>query len=59
MILVGYIFRTSDGLPLCATTDFPDAPNLRASQGQIKTLSRQLTNFPDRCSMKMMNYNAQ
>ncbi len=56
MILYVGVYRVSDGLPLVATTDIGQSPKLNDCQKYIKTISKRLMKFPDRCLLRLEGF---
>ncbi|XP_029567368.1 vesicle-trafficking protein SEC22a isoform X2 [Salmo trutta] len=57
MVLFALVMRSTDGLPLSATTDYEQDEGLQETKKQIKTLSEKLSTFPSRCSLKTGKFN--
>ncbi|KAJ8407133.1 hypothetical protein AAFF_G00288090 [Aldrovandia affinis] len=46
-----------DGLPLSASTDYEQDRGLQETKKHLKSLSKKLSQFPDRCTLKSGHYN--
>uniref|UniRef100_A0A4W5NGJ3 SEC22 homolog A, vesicle trafficking protein n=1 Tax=Hucho hucho TaxID=62062 RepID=A0A4W5NGJ3_9TELE len=57
MVLFALVLRSTDGLPLSATTDYEQDEGLQETKKQIKTLSEKLICFPSRCTLKTGKFN--
>lgn len=57
MVLFASVVRVRDGLPLSASTDHEQDKGLQETKKQLKGLSKKLSQFPDRCSLKSGVYN--
>lgn len=57
MVVFASVVRVRDGLPLSASTDYEQGSELQETKRHIKTLSKKLGQFPDRCSLKSGPYN--
>lgn len=57
MVVFASVVRVKDGLPLSASTDYEQDAELQETKRHIKTLSKKLSQFPDRCSLKSGPYN--
>lgn len=57
MVVFASVVRVRDGLPLSASTDYEQDAELQETKRHIKTLSKKLNQFPDRCSLKSGPYN--
>ena len=56
MILYTAIYRVNDGLPLVGTTDITQSPQINDCQKYIKTISKRLTKFEDRCVLHLEGF---
>lgn len=56
-VVFASVVRVGDGLPLSASTDYEQDAELQETKRNIKTLSKKLSQFPDRCSLKSGPYN--
>lgn len=56
-VLFASVVRVGDGLPLSASTDCEPDKELQESKRHIKGLSKKLSQFPDRCTLKSGPYN--
>lgn len=56
-VVFASVVRVRDGLPLSASTDYDQDAELQETKRHIKTLSKKLSQFPDRCSLKSGPYN--
>ncbi|XP_069047307.1 vesicle-trafficking protein SEC22c isoform X2 [Lepisosteus oculatus] len=52
LILFAFVVRVRDGLPLSASTDFEHNRELHERKQQLKTISKALTLFPERGTVK-------
>ncbi|XP_066573185.1 vesicle-trafficking protein SEC22c [Amia ocellicauda] len=52
LILFAFVVRVRDGLPLSASTDFEHNKELQERKQQLKTISKALTLFPERGTVK-------
>lgn len=52
LILFAFVVRVRDGLPLSASTDFEHNRELQERKQQLRTISKALSRFPDRGSVK-------
>lgn len=57
MVLFASVVRVVDGLPLSASTDYEQDKGLQETKKQVKALSKKLSQFPDRCTLKAGQYN--
>lgn len=57
MVLFASVVRVTDGLPLSASTDYEQDKGLQETKKHLKGLSKKLSQFPDRCSLKTGQYN--
>lgn len=57
MVLFASVVRVRDGLPLSASTDYEQDKGLQETKKHLKGLSKKLSQFPDRCSLKTGQYN--
>lgn len=57
MVVFASVVRVRDGLPLSASTDYEQDADLQETKRHLKTLSKKLGQFPDRCSLKSGPYN--
>ncbi|KAJ8255432.1 hypothetical protein GJAV_G00204810 [Gymnothorax javanicus] len=57
MVLFASVVRLRDGLPLSASTDYEQDRGLQETKKQLKSLSKKLSQFPDRCALKSGRYN--
>ncbi|XP_053420408.1 vesicle-trafficking protein SEC22a isoform X2 [Nycticebus coucang] len=57
MILSASVIRVRDGLPLSASTDYEQSSGMQECRKYFKMLSRKLSEFPDRCTLKTGRYN--
>lgn len=57
MVLFASVVRVRDGLPLSASTDYEQDKGLQETKKHLKSLSKKLSQFPDRCSLKTGQYN--
>ena len=51
MILYALIIRASDGMPLTASVEADNQPQVRDSKRLLKLLGKKVKQFPDRCSL--------
>ncbi|GAB6030602.1 Vesicle-trafficking protein S22a [Chamberlinius hualienensis] len=51
MILYSLIARSSDGMPLTASVDTDDKPDVQLSKKYLKLLAKKSKSFPERCSV--------
>ncbi|XP_068602392.1 vesicle-trafficking protein SEC22a [Brachionichthys hirsutus] len=56
-VLFASVVRVGDGLPLSASTDYEQDKELQETKRRIKGLSKKLSQFPDRCTLKIGPYN--
>ncbi|XP_072300184.1 vesicle-trafficking protein SEC22a [Eucyclogobius newberryi] len=56
-VVFASVVRVKDGLPLSASTDYEQDPELQETKRHLKTLSKKLSQLPDRCSLKSGSYN--
>ncbi|XP_023682723.1 vesicle-trafficking protein SEC22a [Paramormyrops kingsleyae] len=52
MVLFASVVRVRDGLPLSASTDYEQDRGLQETKRHLKSLSKKLSQFPDRCTLK-------
>ncbi|KAL4618074.1 vesicle-trafficking protein SEC22a [Arapaima gigas] len=52
MVLFASVVRVRDGLPLSASTDYEQDRELQETKRYLKGLSKKLSQFPDRCTLK-------
>ncbi|XP_070771170.1 vesicle-trafficking protein SEC22a [Enoplosus armatus] len=57
MVLFASVVRVGDGLPLSASTDYEQDKELQETKRHLKGLSKKLSQFPDRCTLKTGPYN--
>ncbi|XP_052003854.1 vesicle-trafficking protein SEC22a-like isoform X2 [Xyrauchen texanus] len=57
MVLFASVVRVRDGLPLSASTDHEQDKGLQETKKHLKGLSKKLSLFPDRCSLRSSLYN--
>lgn len=57
MVLFASVVRVGDGLPLSASTDYEQDKGLQETKRHLKGLSKKLSQFPDRCTLKTGQYN--
>ncbi|MBN3279867.1 SC22A protein, partial [Polyodon spathula] len=57
MVLFASVVRVTDGLPLSASTDYEQDRGVQESKKYLKTLSKKLSQLPDRCTLKTGQYN--
>ncbi|CAL8267540.1 unnamed protein product [Lota lota] len=57
MVLFASVVRVGDGLPLSASTDYEQDKELQETKKHLKGLSKKLGQFPDRCTVKIGQYN--
>ncbi|KAM6986307.1 vesicle-trafficking protein SEC22a isoform 1-T2 [Aplochiton taeniatus] len=57
MVLFASVVRVGDGLPLSASTDYEQDRELLETKKHLKGLSKKLSQFPDRCTLKTGQYN--
>ncbi|KAF3843608.1 hypothetical protein F7725_002457 [Dissostichus mawsoni] len=57
MVLFASVVRVGDGLPLSASTDYEQDKELQETKKNIKGLSKKLSQFPDRCTLKTGPFN--
>uniref|UniRef100_W5M3H4 SEC22 homolog A, vesicle trafficking protein n=1 Tax=Lepisosteus oculatus TaxID=7918 RepID=W5M3H4_LEPOC len=57
MVLFASVVRVRDGLPLSASTDYEQDKGVQESKKYLKSLSKKLSQFPDRCTLKTGQYN--
>ncbi|XP_051567096.1 vesicle-trafficking protein SEC22a isoform X2 [Myxocyprinus asiaticus] len=57
MVLFSSVVRVRDGLPLSASTDHEQDKGLQETKKHLKGLSKKLSQFPDRCSLRSGLYN--
>ncbi|XP_056119145.1 vesicle-trafficking protein SEC22a isoform X2 [Rhinichthys klamathensis goyatoka] len=57
MVLFASVVRVRDGLPLSASTDYEQDKGLQETKKHLKSLSKKLSQFPDRCSLRSGIYN--
>ncbi|KAG7463892.1 hypothetical protein MATL_G00181490 [Megalops atlanticus] len=57
MVLFASVVRVRDGLPLSASTDYEQDRGLQETKKHLKGLSKKLSQFPDRCTLKSGHYN--
>lgn len=57
MVLFASVVRVEDGLPLSASTDYEQDKELLETKRHLKGLSKKLSQFPDRCTLKSGSYN--
>ncbi|KAG5851627.1 vesicle-trafficking protein SEC22a isoform X1 [Anguilla anguilla] len=56
MVLFASVVRVRDGLPLSASTDYEQDRGLQEAKKHLKGLSKKLSLFPDRCTLKSGRY---
>lgn len=56
-VLFASVVRVGDGLPLSASTDYEQDKELQETKKHLKGLSKKLGQFPDRCTVKIGQYN--
>ncbi|CAL8324662.1 unnamed protein product [Boreogadus saida] len=57
MILFAFVVRLRDGLPLSASTDFAHNPELQERKQQLRKMSKALSRFPERGTVKGQDLN--
>ena len=57
MVVFASVVRVGDGLPLSASTDYEQDKELQETKRHLKGLSKKLSQFPDRCTLKSGPYN--
>lgn len=57
MVLFASVVRVRDGLPLSASTDYEQDKGFQETQKHLKGLSKKLSQFPDRSSLRSGLYN--
>ncbi|RXN31364.1 vesicle-trafficking SEC22a [Labeo rohita] len=57
MVLFASVVRVRDGLPLSASTDYEQDKGFQETKKHLKGLSKKLSQFPDRCSLRSGLYN--
>ncbi len=57
MVLFASVVRVGDGLPLSASTDYEQDKELQETKKHLKGLSKKLSQFPDRCTLRTGPYN--
>uniref|UniRef100_A0A3B4UED8 SEC22 homolog A, vesicle trafficking protein n=1 Tax=Seriola dumerili TaxID=41447 RepID=A0A3B4UED8_SERDU len=57
MVVFASVVRVGDGLPLSASTDYEQDKELQETKRHLKGLSKKLSQFPDRCTLKTGPYN--
>ncbi|CAG04244.1 unnamed protein product [Tetraodon nigroviridis] len=57
VILLAFVVRVRDGLPLSASTDFEHSKELQERKHQLRTISKTLARFPDRGTVKGQQLN--
>ncbi|KAK5920458.1 hypothetical protein CgunFtcFv8_024266 [Champsocephalus gunnari] len=57
MVLFASVVRVGDGLPLSASTDYEQDKELQETKKNIKGLSKKLSQFPDRCTLRTGPFN--
>lgn len=57
MVLFASVVRVEDGLPLSASTDYEQDKDLQETKRHLKGLSKKLSQFPDRCTLKSGAFN--
>ncbi|XP_053732116.1 vesicle-trafficking protein SEC22a [Synchiropus splendidus] len=57
MVLFASVVRVGDGLPLSASTDYEQDKVLQETKRHLKGLSKKLSQFPDRCTLKNGPFN--
>uniref|UniRef100_H3DE30 SEC22 homolog A, vesicle trafficking protein n=1 Tax=Tetraodon nigroviridis TaxID=99883 RepID=H3DE30_TETNG len=57
MVWFASVVRVEDGLPLSASTDYEQDKELLETKRHLKGLSKKLSQFPDRCTLKSGSYN--
>lgn len=57
MVLFASVVRVRDGLPLSASTDYEQDKELQETKRHLKGLSKKLSQFPDRCTLRTGPYN--
>lgn len=57
MIIHSSIYRTSDGLPLCASTDISSKQEVRECLKFAKLISKRLPTLDDKCVLNLIGYN--
>ncbi|KAG2459526.1 SC22A protein, partial [Polypterus senegalus] len=53
MVLFASVVRVRDGLPLSASTDYEQDKAVQESKRHLKSLSKKLGHFPDRCTLRI------
>ncbi|CAJ1079127.1 vesicle-trafficking protein SEC22a [Xyrichtys novacula] len=56
-VLFASVVRVGDGLPLSESTDYEQDKELQETKKSLKSLSKKLGQFPDRCTLKTGPYN--
>ncbi|XP_051786285.1 vesicle-trafficking protein SEC22a isoform X2 [Erpetoichthys calabaricus] len=56
MVLFASVVRVRDGLPLSASTDYEQDKAVQESKRHLKSLSKKLGHFPDRCTLRIGQY---
>uniref|UniRef100_A0A3Q3WU34 Longin domain-containing protein n=1 Tax=Mola mola TaxID=94237 RepID=A0A3Q3WU34_MOLML len=57
LILFAFVVRVRDGLPLSASTDFEHSRELQERKQQLRAISKALSRFPDRGTVKGQELN--
>ncbi|XP_010878029.1 vesicle-trafficking protein SEC22a [Esox lucius] len=57
LVLFASVVRMGDGLPLSASTDYEQDKDLQDTKKHLKSLSKKLAHFPDRCILNLGRYN--
>uniref|UniRef100_A0A671TDV9 Vesicle-trafficking protein SEC22a-like n=1 Tax=Sinocyclocheilus anshuiensis TaxID=1608454 RepID=A0A671TDV9_9TELE len=57
MVLFASVVRVRDGLPLSASTDYEQDKGFQETKKHLKGLSKKLSQFSDRCSLRSGLYN--
>ncbi|KTG03919.1 hypothetical protein cypCar_00001990 [Cyprinus carpio] len=57
VVLFASVVRVRDGLPLSASTDYEQDKGFQETKKHLKGLSKKLSQFPDRCSLRSGLYN--
>ncbi|XP_056291749.1 vesicle-trafficking protein SEC22a [Pseudoliparis swirei] len=55
-VVFSSVVRVEDGLPLSASTDYEQDPELQAARRCLKGLSKKMGQFPDRCTLRTGPY---
>ena len=57
LILFAFVVRVRDGLPLSASTDFEHSWELQERKQQLRAISKALSRFPDRGTVRGQELN--